>query len=516
MRSVRVLRNVVTNYARFFLSGLTGFVLTPVMVHAMGDASYGLWVTVFSLTGYFGLIDQGIRPSLIRYVSRDAARGDAEGMNRTINTALALFTVVGVLALAAVTVVALNFTRWFTIPAADAPEVTQTLLVAGLAMALGFPFGVYGAVLSGLQRYDLGNWIGIAVTVARAVAFVVVLRMGGGLLELAWVSLIMSLVGHGLTLWCAHRLLPEVRYGRGWVSRQHLGMIGSYGGIAFVGALATSLSFQSNALVITAFLGAAAVTIFSIAAGLVDNVRSLVHSATFVLSPTASEMETRGETERLHALLVTGAKYSVLVSWPALFALLIFGEPFLVTWMGEPYRNAYPILVALTAPTLLSLPQATASALLYGVSRHKGVVTFAIVGALLNLGLSILWARPFGLMGVAMGTAIPLTLVSGVGFMIYTARALAIPLGVYAWEGMLRPGLVSLAFIAPALLLRWKFSLIGWMPLALAVTFCGLVFAAAAWRLSVDPPERARWSRAIAGLFGRSAAPEPAAKAEGA
>lgn len=506
MRSVRVLRNVVTNYVRFFIGGLTGFVLTPIMVHWMGDGNYGLWVTVFSLTGYFGLIDQGIRPSLVRYVSRDAARGDTEGLNRTLNTALALFTSVGVLVMAGVAAVAFNFSHWFHIPPEQAGTVAKTLIVAGVSMAIGFPFGVFGAVLSGLQRYDLGNGIGIGVSIARAFAFVAVLRAGGGLLELAWASLVMSLVGHGLTWWCAHRLLSQVRYGVRWVTREHLGLIGGYSGIAFVGALASSLAFQTDALVITAFLGAAAVTPFAIAAGLVDNVRSLVHSATYVLSPTASEMEAKGETERLHALLLTGAKYSVLVSWPALFALLIFGEPFLVTWMGEPYRSAFPVLAILTAPTLLSLPQATASALLYGVSRHRGVVTFAIGGALLNLALSILWARPYGLMGVALGTAIPLALVSGIGLMVYTCRALAIPFRILAWEGLLRPGLVSLAFVVPALLLRWKFSLIGWGPLAAATLGCWLVFAAFAWVTSVAPPERVRWARAIAGMFGARAA----------
>lgn len=505
MRSVRVLRNVVTNYARFFIGGVTGFVLTPIMVHWMGDGSYGLWVTVFSLTGYFGLLDQGIRPSLIRYVSRDVARGDHEGLNRTLNTALALFTAVGVVVMALVVVAALNFARVFHIAPDQSGVVRQTLIVAGVSMAVGFPFGVFGAVLSGLQRYDLGNWIGIGVSIARAIAFVAVLRTGGGLVELAWTSLVMSLIGHGLTWWCAHRLMPHIRYGLRWVTRDHLGMIGGYSSIAFVGALASSLAFQTDALVITAFLGAASVTPFAIAAGLVDNVRSLVHSATFVLSPTASEMETKGETARLHALLLTGAKYSVLVSWPALFALLIFGEPFLVTWMGEPYRSAFPLLALLTAPTLLSLPQATASALLYGVSRHRGVVTFAIVAALLNLGLSILWVKPYGLLGVALGTALPLALVSGVGIMFYTARALAIPLRTYAWEGLLRPGLVTLSFAAPALLLRWKFDLVGWLPLAAATLSCWLVFAAFAWKLAVAPPERARWARALAGLIGREA-----------
>ena len=87
IRSVRVLKNVLTNYLRFFLAGAIGFLVTPVMVHLLGDGDYGLWVTVFSLTGYFGLFDQGIRPSLVRYVSRDHALGDREGLARTVSSA---------------------------------------------------------------------------------------------------------------------------------------------------------------------------------------------------------------------------------------------------------------------------------------------------------------------------------------------------------------------------------------------------------------------------------------------
>ena len=50
MRSLRVLRNAVTNYLRFFVAGIIGFVLTPILVHLLGDGDYGLWVTIFSLT----------------------------------------------------------------------------------------------------------------------------------------------------------------------------------------------------------------------------------------------------------------------------------------------------------------------------------------------------------------------------------------------------------------------------------------------------------------------------------
>jgi O-antigen/teichoic acid export membrane protein len=511
MRSVRVLRNVVTNYLRFFSGGLISFLLTPLMVHLLGDGGYGLWVTVFSLTGYFGLVDQGIRPSLVRYISRHRAAGDEDALARTISSAMALYSLAGVVTLGVTAVVALNFGHWFRVDPAMLADAQGAVALAGLSLALGFPLGVFGATLSGLQRYDLGNLIGIAIAVLRAIVFVIILRSGGGITELAAGSLVANLLGHVVTYFTVRRLLPALTMGRRWVDRATLAQIGSYSGFAFVGALANSLTFQTDSLVISAFLGAALVTPFALAAGLVDNVRTLVYSATWVLSPTASEMETLGETEKLQAMLIAGSRYSVLLAWPVLAALIIFGGALLSTWVGEKYREAGLLLTILAIPTLASLPQSAASSMLYGISRHKGVVGLSLVNALLNLGLSLWWVRPYGLPGVALANAVPLALVGGVATAVYASHAMQLSVRRYLWEGIGQPGVVCLAFVVPALLIERLWHPIGWLPLGLAVGGSWLVFAAAAWRWGVAPSERRRWADTIPralGLARRTPLPE--------
>jgi len=518
MRSIRVLRNVLSNYLRFFSAGVIGFLITPVMVHMLGDGGYGLWVTIFSLTGYFGLFDQGIRPSLIRYVSRDHALGDRDGLSSTLSSALLLYGAIGALTLAVAAVVAANFAPWFHIDPSQADLARTVTLLAGASLALGFPLGVFGATLSGLQRYDLANAVGIGIGVLRAVAFVLVLRAGGGLIGLAWTSLAMNLLGHLLSWAMVRRLLPGLPLGRRFVNRAHLARIGSYSGFAFVGALASSIAFQTDALVITAFLTAGLVTPFALAAGLVDNARSLVHSATWVLSPTASELEALGEKDKLHAMMIAGAKYSVLLSWPVLFALMVFGENLIRTWVGPSYASSAPLLktlavhgpqasaaqllVLLTLPTLISLPQSTSSSLLFGISRHRGVVALSLLNAALNLGLSLLWVKPLGIAGVALGTALPLALVSGIATMIYACRALDMPLGHYVWESQVRPGIGTLAFLAPALAVQALWHPSGWLALGAACAGCWIPFAVCAWRFGLSRSERERWGQLIPGLFG--------------
>ncbi len=506
MRTIRVLRNIGTNYLRMIVSIVVGVVLTPIMVHSLGDTGYGLWVTIFSLTGYFGLMDQGIRPSLVRYVSRHKAEGDDLALSRTLSSATAMYGSVGLLTLLATFVVAAHFGAWFRIDPEQLDVARTVVFVSGLSLAVGFPLGVFGATLSGLQRYDIANTIGITISLIRVIAFIMVLRLGGHLVELAWCSLALNLVGHGLSLWFVRRQLPGVSFHPRFIDRPTLRRIGSYSGFAFIGALATTITFQTDALVITAFMGAAAVTPFALAASLVNQSRQLVHAAAWVLSPTASEMETRGEQEKLQGMMVLGSKYGVLVSWPVLLALVIFGPNILTTWVGPRFAEASGLLTILAVPTLIALPQAAASSVLFGISRHRGVVGLSLLNAVLNLGLSLWWVHPLGLTGVAWGTAVPLFLVAGVAMMVFGARKLEMPVGRYLWEGLARPGLVSMAFVPPALLVQALWRPIGWIPLIGACAACWGVFALVAWRWGQTAGERERWRTAVPRMFGFGAA----------
>jgi O-antigen/teichoic acid export membrane protein len=478
------------------------FLLTPIMVRVLHEDGYGLWVTVFALTGYFGLVDQGLRPSLVRYVSKERAAQDDEALSRTLSSALMLYACAGAVVLAATLVVAQGFGQWVHLQPHQLADARATILLAGVSLAIGFPFGVFGAALSGLQRYDVANGLGMVVLVVRAVAFAIALQRGAGLVELGWIALFTNLLGHLLAMIAVRRMIPEGRFARRYVDRAHVRRIASYSSYAFIAAVAASIAFKTDALVITAFLGTALVTPFAIASGLVDNARTLVHSATWVLTPTASELDTLGEKTKLRTMLVHATKVSVLICWPALFALMLFGDHLIATWMKREFPDAARVLVILAIPTLVALPQSAAASMLFGVSRHRGVVLLALTNALIGLGLSLWWVHVLRLQGVALGNAVPLFLIGGVATAIYAVHALDMPLRLYAWEGFAKPGLASLAFLLPGLLIRAVWNPMGWGPLLLAMGISWLIFAAFTWRFGFSPAERARWEHAAPRVFG--------------
>ena len=67
---MRTVRNVIANWAAFLIGTAITFVLSPFVVHHLGEVRYGLWTVTGSIVGYLGLLDLGIRVGVTRFVAR--------------------------------------------------------------------------------------------------------------------------------------------------------------------------------------------------------------------------------------------------------------------------------------------------------------------------------------------------------------------------------------------------------------------------------------------------------------
>src|SRR5579871_5733277 len=161
LEQIALLKNVGSSWFALGVNILVGIFLSPFILHHLGDEAFGIWVLIFSITGYYGLFDLGIRSSIVRYASKFAATGDKEELAKLINTSLFTYGGVGILSLLITVVLFLYVDNIFRVP----PELHSTarwlLLMVGASVAFGFPLGVFGGFLDGLQRFDVNNWTSV-------------------------------------------------------------------------------------------------------------------------------------------------------------------------------------------------------------------------------------------------------------------------------------------------------------------------------------------------------------------
>ena len=86
--------------------------------------------------------------------------------------------------------------------------------------------------------------------------------------------------------------------------------------------------------------------------------------------------------------------------------LIAWGRPFIIRWIGPAYLDGYKPLVVLALAVLVDVSQRSSADLLFATFNQKFYAWINGAEALVNLGFSLALARPYGILGVAMGTLI--------------------------------------------------------------------------------------------------------------
>jgi O-antigen/teichoic acid export membrane protein len=486
-----ITRNIFSNWTAYIINAVVVFFLSPFVVHTLGNTGYGLWVLIGSLTGYLGILDFGIRPAIVRFVSRFHAVSDTKQINAVVNTTLVLFTIIG----AAVAILSFGLAylsdHVFTIPPELKSDVSIAIVLVGFALALSFPFGVFNATLNAMQRFDLNNIIQVTVAILRAILIVVSLRNGGGIVSLAVIALVTGLIELIAKYVLCRRIVPSLKLGLEYSNVKTLKMIAGFSLYTFLISVALRLSFQSDSLIIGAIISTEAIAFFAIASTMVDYLSNLVTNVSVTLTPVASALQATNESDKLQKLLIVGTRYSLLLILPIATSFIIFGHQFMKLWMGPEFaERSSTVLIILSISYVGYLAMFVANSVIYafGAVRKLAIVVTGV--AISKIILSFLLAKPFGITGVAIGTSLPLALYGYFFMPVYVCRLTGLRLGKFAlrsyWPHV--PGIVIFALSSVAALYFFNpESLLG---LGAVVSLALIPFSAISFFLVIDKDHR--------------------------
>jgi len=491
----QAVRNVGATWLSLLVHALVSFFLAPFVLHRLGDATFSIWILVFSLTGYFGLLDLGIRSAIVRYVAKFTAVGDDDQLGRFLTTSMAFYLTVALAVLVLTAVGSAYLPSLFKIPPELSSTARSVFWLAGLNVALTFPLSVFAGVMEGLQKFARVQLTFMVATILRGLAVVIALSHGGGLLALTAVTVATNIFGYLVLMWMAYRKLPLrliLRRPDPSVFRK----MASYGAFAFLIAVAERLRFQSDAIVIGVFLSSTAITFYAIASRLVEYSTYAVRSMAQIVTPMSSQFHATGDRSRLCRLLIAGNRACALVVFPLAVILVVCGRSLIEVWVGSRYVSSYAILVLLIVPKSLYLAQSTSTRILLGMGRHRILASVLLLEGVINVVLSFLLAPRFGLIGVAWGTAIPLACTSVLFLPHHLSQELEVPLSVFLRRAYSLPLALCVPLGGVLWFLSSRFPAHSYRTLLWQLASGGIVYAASAtWFLAARGQGRATpWS----------------------
>jgi O-antigen/teichoic acid export membrane protein len=403
-----IIINSLANWIGFASAVVIVFFMSPILVHGLGDSRFGIWSLVDSVLAYVALADLGIGAAVVRFIAKFDGIRDQDHVNRVFSTSIAIFAIIGTIALAVTLAMALLWSRPIGVTADLVHDTRWLLVILGINLALGFPLGVYGAVLFGLARFPVRNGIRIGGMIIRNGLFLLVLRNGGGLPAIGIVITACGLAESACAAWASYHYLPGLHFSFRLVDRETFRIIRGYSIFVFLVQIAGRIANQSSAIIICAFLNPGSITFFALANTLVGYSRDTFVALLGVVTPTISKWEAQGDSSAIQGIFLAGTRCVLFVAIPVQLGLILFGHPFLSLWMGPRYATlSYSTLVVLAMQLAPLAAHTVAARILYGMGRIRLFSAISIAQALITVVCSVALVKPFGIEGVALAMTVP-------------------------------------------------------------------------------------------------------------
>ncbi|MEZ5943496.1 MAG: polysaccharide biosynthesis C-terminal domain-containing protein [Planctomycetaceae bacterium] len=484
-----VKKNVIAGWLGHLVTVLIGFFLMPYILGILEETRYGVWLLLNAVAAYSGLIYAGFGATICRYVADSSARKEWDRMNQFVSSIQSVYfgsATLVVLATIAFALAAPMMDKWGDV---SIREVQTAILVIGSTIAMGMVASVYGGVLIGTQQLHIKRAIEVTCGITRGVLTVLFLKQQWGLVTLSLVFFAVTVLEHGLSAWFAYRVCPQLSVSPKHIRRDVLKECFGFSTFNAIALAAEYLIYFTDTIVIGLVLGPKAIVPYQIGLRIAQMIQMPIAQIGEAILPKAGELHANAERGQLGALVAKAMGVAFLLAGGFLIGGYYFGDQLVSTWMGRSFTHTHTVMVILLATQVVSMPMVIIRKALLGSGEVKTPAFIDLLEAVSNLALSLILVHYWGIVGVAIGTFVPLLVIESSLLLPFAMKRLHITRGDLLTK-VVGPAVPSFVLLFAFCEIASRFELgTGWGPLLLA-TACGgglLVLARGAVHILTRP-----------------------------
>lgn len=427
-RSRALQRAAVSMLSGRLITVLVTFVATPFVVRGLGDARYGVFATMTMISSLLLFSDLGVGSGLVTSLAKAVGAGERSAERQLVASALLILAAASVVVGVCVSAVAvfLPVDELLGAPPGDEQLVRQSVLAYAILFAAGIPAGLGQRVQMAMQRgAHAAAWTTVLAVLASLLPAVAAVS-GASLLVVVLAAMIPPVVVGGVqTAWVLLRQFPQLRPAAGDFTWTRTRTLARSSGAFVVLQLAIAIGFQTDIFVVAALLGPTQAATYSLSLrlfGLAAMAASMV-SAQFWAA--AAEALAGGDLAWLRRTYRRLTMITTAVAGLSSIALVLGGKTFIALWVGDSLVPPMSLLVAMALwTTWVAFLQPTAM-LLNGAHVLKVQVITAILMAAVNLPLSILFTRHWGITGPVVASLVASVATTGVPCLVACRQVLS-------------------------------------------------------------------------------------------
>ncbi len=399
--SYKTLKNAGYNFLGYVGPIVFSIFITPVVVHKLGVADYGVYVLVNTIIAFLSLLDLGLTVALVKHVSAYFAQNDQESLKNLLSSANTLYLLIGLMGLTVFYVSGKFLLPLFNISSQSQGHISVVFILAGLIFFLNSINSVYLVVPHALQRYDLVTKINLLQLTGFNLATLVLVLMGYKLKAIMLANLLSIAILTLIYRAYFKKLLPQIILGFAWVKEEIKKAYG-FGLFAALSNLASNALVQLDRLIIPIFIGTSQLTFYSLPGNVAQKTAGITSSLSATLFPLTSAMQGVGNVEKVKLIYRKAFRNITLLGAAVTSAIMVFAYPILFFWLGKEFADRGTVILLILAVTYFILALfGPLTHFLLGLGQVKFLSVTSVTLAGVNLVLLLILVPKYGIVGAA-------------------------------------------------------------------------------------------------------------------
>jgi O-antigen/teichoic acid export membrane protein len=183
----RLSKNIMYNVLGQGLLLLLGFIAVKYVFKQLGEDALGIIFFAATLSAVLsGVLEMGLGATTVREISAHASDQPLYIRDLLRTGSLLYWGAYVVLAVTVCGAAPLLVTKWINLKTLDPSAAILALRILGIAALSALPRAFYTSILRGLQRMEFNNLIDVATSALQQFGIIVILVLGGGLLQVVY------------------------------------------------------------------------------------------------------------------------------------------------------------------------------------------------------------------------------------------------------------------------------------------------------------------------------------------
>jgi O-antigen/teichoic acid export membrane protein len=488
----KLLTNSLTSLLLHLAGIIIAFVVSPIMVRTLGNRDYGAWDLVSSIAGYLGVLDLGISPAIISLIARASATNDRMRMNKVLNSAIAILSLVGFVSMTIMLVLTQYCHQILNVKQGEIPYLKVLFILMAANLLVNFPGTAFVAYLMGLIRYNFINGLRLATGCGQAIVscYLLLTYPKDGLFYL-----ILTLTVFNYLQYCIIAIKVIISLQRGDLNIRFIDWpiikeLTRFGFSSMILMAADRIQRAFLPLVLAHTTGIGQIVFFSIPRMLIEYARGSAQALSQPLMPYYGYLDGKGDAGQTRQQWYELSKVMQFISLGVSVCVLAFGEDFLGIWLGALYaQKGKWVIYILGVSLLIDSIGPNSARYLIGSGKHGRAARIQLALSSAMLGPIYFSARLFGVNGVAAALCVTNSAATVI-FLIMVCKSLGISFGNHIARTFVPLLYPAAALILSLLTLRFFFPFRDYFSITLAVMIAGAVYLIGGWMCLFSAHER--------------------------